>query len=307
MPALRERGHLDAAADRGELTVPDSLGDLVVKSCVLAVLVVLASVYTRGWRALRRRGHGTITREWRLVVYLAGLGVIGLALLSPIDALADAWFSAHMLQHLLLTMVAAPLLLLGNPLPPCLWGVPPRARHALGHPLTRPAPFRRMLAALTRLPVAWLIYVGFLWGWHLPLLYGAALEHEAVHILEHLTFFASSLIFWWPIVRPAPRLHPRLHPGFEILYLVAATAQNTALGAFLSLQERVVYRHYARSTPAIDAISDQTLAGGILWINGHMYLLPILLLLWRFAQETDGPSPGVSPTADTAGTSRSGR
>jgi cytochrome c oxidase assembly factor CtaG len=296
LPTLRDRGHLDAAADWGELTVPESLGELVVKSCVLAVLVVLASVYTRGWRVLRRRGHGTITRAWRLVVYLAGLGVIGLALLS-IDELADAWFSAHMIQHLLLTMVAAPLLLLGNPLPPCLWGVPPRARHALGHPLTRQARFRRMLAALTRLPVAWLIYVGFLWVWHLPLLYGAALEHEAVHILEHLTFFASSLIFWWPIVRPAPRLHPRLHPGFEILYLVAATAQNTALGAFLSLQERVVYRHYARSTPGIEAISDQTLAGGIMWINGHMYLLPILLLLWSFAQETDSPSPGVSPTA----------
>ena len=138
---------------------------------------------------------------------------------------------------------------------------------------------------------------GFLWVWHLPFLYGAALEHEAVHVLEHLTFFASSLIFWWPIVRPAPRLHPRLHPGFEILYLVAATAQNTALGAFLSLQETVVYRHYARSTPEIEAISDQTLAGGIMWINGHMYLLPILLLLWSFTQETESPSPGVFATA----------
>jgi len=295
--------HLDAAADvRGALTVPGSLSDIVVKSCVLAVLLVLAGVYTRGWRALRRRGHGTITCEWRLLVYLAGLGLIGLALLSPIDELADAWFSAHMIQHLLLTMVAAPLLLLGNPLPPCLWGVPPRARHALGHALTRHARFRRLLAALTRLPVAWLIYVGVFWVWHLPLLYGAALEHNAVHILEHLTFFASSLIFWWPIVRPAPRLHPRLHPGFEILYLLAATAQNTALGAFLSLQERVVYHHYARATPGIDAVSDQALAGGIMWINGHMYLLPILLLLWRFAKETDGPSPRVSRTAGTAGT-----
>jgi len=279
------------------LTLPESLGELVVKSCVLVALVVLASVYTRGWRVLRHRGYRTITGTWRLVGYLAGLGAIGLALLSPIDELADAWFSAHMIQHLLLTMVAAPLLLLGNPLPPCLWGVPPRARHALGHPLTRQARFRRMLAALTRLPVAWLIYVGFLWVWHLPFLYGAALEHEAVHVLEHLTFFASSLIFWRPIVRPAPRLHPRLHPGFEILYLVAATAQNTALGAFLSLQERVVYQHYARSTPGIDAISDQTLAGGIMWINGHMYLLPILLLLWSFTQETDSPSPSMSPTA----------
>ena len=254
---------------------------------ILTVLLILAGVYTRGWRALRRRGHGTVTGEWRLLAYLAGLGVVALALLSPIDELADTWFSVHMIQHLLLTMVAAPLLLLGNPLPNCLWGVPARVRRALGQPLTRQARFRRMLAALTRLPVAWLMYVGLLWMWHVPLLYDTALEHEAVHILEHLTFFGSSLIFWWPIVRPAPRLHPRLHPGFEILYLLAATAQNTALGALLSLQEKVVYPHYARGKAAIDVVSDQTLAGGIMWANGHMYLLPILLLLWRFAKETD--------------------
>jgi cytochrome c oxidase assembly factor CtaG len=266
--------------------VPELVDDIVVKSCVLAVLLVLAGIYTRGWRVLRRRGRGTITSGWQLGVYLAGLGVIGLALLSPIDALADAWFSAHMIQHLLLTMLAAPLLLLGNPLSARLWGLPPRARHALGHPLTRQAKFRRMLTALTRLPVAWTIYVGILWGWHLPLFYGAALEHATIHALEHLTFFGSSLIFWWPIVRPAPRLQPRLHPGFEILYLLAATAQNTALGALLSLQERIVYQHYARATPEV-AVNDQTLAGGIMWINGHMYLLPILLLLWKFARETD--------------------
>lgn len=267
--------------------MPEPIDDIVVKSCVLAGLLVLAGTYTRGWRGLRRRGYGTIASEWRLGVYVAGLGVIGLALLSPIDELANAWFSAHMIQHLLLTMVAAPLLLLGNPLTACLWGMPPRARHALGHPLTRQAKFRRMLTALTRLPVAWTIYVGILWVWHLPLLYGAALEHEVIHIVEHLTFFGSSLIFWWPIIRPAPRLHPRLHPGFEILYLLAATAQNTALGALLSLQERIVYPHYARATAEVVAVNDQTLAGGIMWINGHMYLVPILVLLWQFARETD--------------------
>jgi putative membrane protein len=260
----------------------------------------LAGIYTRGWRVLRRRGYDTIIREWRLGLYLAGLGVIGLALLSPIDELANAWVSAHMLQHLLLTMLAAPLLLLGNPLTACLWGVPPRARHALGQQLTRQAKFRRTLTALTRLPVAWSVYVGILWAWHLPFFYGAALEHEVIHILEHLTFFASSLIFWWPIVRPAPRLHPRLHPGFEILYLLAATAQNTALGALLSLQERVVYQHYARATPEV-AVNDQTLAGGIMWANGHMYLLPILLLLWKFASETDGAGHSL---ADGPGRSR---
>jgi putative membrane protein len=274
----------------------------VVKPIVVIVLVALASVYLRGWRTLRHRGHGAITREWRLVAYLAGLVVIAAALLSPLDGLADTWFSAHMVQHLLLTMVAAPLLLLGNPLPICLWGVPRRARQALGRPLTRQARFRRALEAVTRLPVAWLVYVAILWSWHVPLLYEAALEHEALHVLEHLTFFGSSLIFWWPIIRPAPRLHPRLHPGFEIVYLIAATAQNTALGAFLSLQERPVYPHYARlaSEAGMDGVSDQVLAGGIMWGNGHMYLLPILLLLWRFSQQTDDAPPEIPASTDRA-------
>jgi putative membrane protein len=281
------------------LTLPPLPDDLAVRLCVLVAVVGLAIVYSLGWRTLRRRGRGNLPPRWHLWSYLAGLGTIAIALTSPLDDLADTWFSAHMIQHLLLTMMAAPLLLLGNPLPVCLWGLPRRARHALAQPLTRQAAVRRLLEVLTRLPVAWATYVAILWLWHVPVMYEAALESQGLHVLEHGMFFGSALIFWWPIIRPAPRLHPQVHPGFEIFYLVAATAQNTALGAFLSLQEHAIYPHYARVSRASGlTVDDQVTAGGLMWINGHMYLLPILVLLWRFSQQADEPGPGATLPAE---------
>lgn len=205
-----------------------------------------------------------------------------MALLSPVDQLASLLFSMHMVQHLLLTMLAPPLLLLANPFPVVLWGLPARVRLRLGRLLTRRTPVRRALRALTLLPVAWVVYVGTLWVWHLPVAYQAALEHELVHNLEHLAFFGTGLLFWWRIINPAPRLHGRPHAG-HILYLLAATAQNTALGALIGLTERLLYPYYA-ATPrlwGLTPLDDQALAGGIMWGSGHMYLIPILVLVAR--------------------------
>src|SRR5262249_32318687 len=150
----------------------------------------------------------------------------------------------------------------------------------------RGARVRIVLATLTALPVAWLLYVLDLWAWHAPVLYQLALEHEGVHVVEHLLFFGTALLFWWPIVRPAPRLNPRPHVGLEVLYLIAATAQNTALGVLLTLPERSLYAHYdeAARRLAVSALDEQAAAGGIMWISGHMYLLPILLALYRVAR-----------------------
>jgi putative membrane protein len=185
---------------------------------------------------------------------------------------------------MLLTMVSAPLVLLGNPLPVVLWGLPPRMRRALARPLRPGAGVREALRLLTLLPVAWLVHVGAIWVWHVPVLYDAALEHDLVHAAEHLTFFATAVLFWWPIVSPAPRLAQPAHPGFKIVYLVAATGQNTLLGMILTLPERAFYRHYeSAATLGRSAIDDQMLAGGIMWMGGHMYLLPILMILWTLA------------------------
>jgi putative membrane protein len=256
----------------------------MLKIALAAGLVGVGSVYGHGWWRLRGLRHPPA--RWRLALYLLGLTAIASALLSPIDDLAEQFFPIHMVQHLLLTMVAAPLVLLGNPLPVVLWGVPRKARRWLAYPLTRTASFRKALRALTWLPVAWLVYVLDLWAWHLPLPYQLALRHEPVHVVEHAAFLLTALLFWWPIVHPAPRLHPPPGPGFEILYLLAATAQNTALGALLALPERSFYPYYDRiaSHLGVDAAGEQAAAGGIMWVSGHMYLLPILLILYNFSQ-----------------------
>src|SRR5206468_1174565 len=152
--------------------------EAVIKTVLSLVLVGLATLYAWGWSRLRAAGHAPPI--WRLGLYALGLTTVGAALLSPLDDLAAARFAAHMGQHLLLTMMAAPLLLLGNPLPLVLWGLPPRARWPLAPPLRRPARLRAVLAPLTSLPAAGLLPGPTRWFWLRPFLYDAAAEHELV-------------------------------------------------------------------------------------------------------------------------------
>jgi putative membrane protein len=242
------------------------------------VLAAAAAAYGGGWWRLRALEHEPPL--WRLALYIVGLTTVAVALLGLND-LADERFSVHMIQHLSLIMVAAPLVLLGNPLPLVLWGLPRGARRALATTLRPGATVRAALSAVTFLPVAGVLYVATVWVWHLPFMYDAAAEHELVHAVEHATFLAAAILFWWPIVQPAPRLRPQPHPGVQILYLLLATAQNTALGMALTVPERAFYPHYVRlaTTLGINAVEDQVLGGGLMWSMGHMYLLPILLIL----------------------------
>src|SRR3989442_2265267 len=155
--------------------------EAALKTVLALVLAGLAAAYACGWGRLRAVGHAPPL--WRLVLYALGLVTIAAALLSPLDDLAAARFSIHMGQHLLLTMMAAPLLLLGNPLPLVLWGLPPRVRLPLAAPLRRRARRRRVLSAPTFLPVARRLHVTTVWVWPLPLLYDAASDHDERHAL----------------------------------------------------------------------------------------------------------------------------
>src|SRR5215467_1207899 len=258
--------------------------EAALKTLLSLLLLGVATAYLRGWRRLRAAGYAPPL--WRPASYVLGLAFVAAALLSPLDELAAERFSAHMAQHLLLTMMAAPLLLLGNPLPLVLWGLPPGARRRFAAPLRRTAWPRGALSAMTFWPAAGLLHVAAIWLWHVPLLYDAAAEHEILHAVEHATFFGTALLFWWPIIRPAPRLAPRLHPGLQIAYLVAATAQSTALGMLLAVPERAFYPHYAQAAAAlgISAVDDQMVGGGLMWSGAHMYLLPILIILYEISR-----------------------
>jgi putative membrane protein len=266
---------------------------------VLLGVVLGGALYVRGWWLLRRtpRTRNAAPR-WRLAGYLVGLGSVVIALCSPLEMLAELSFTAHMLQHQLLLMVAPPLLLLGGPFPLTLWALPPHLRRRFGALVTRPGAVRTTLRTLTWMPVAGTLYTLTLWGWHYPAAYEAGLRHPVLHDLEHLTFFGTAVLFWWPIVNPAPRfrrLSTGVMYGARIGYLILATGQNTLLGAVFGLAERAVYTSYAAAPPLLadwSPVDDQAFGGGVMWSGSHMFLVAILILLHR-AMDSEGRKAGA--------------
>jgi putative membrane protein len=253
---------------------------------VFLVLICFATIYVRGWLQLRKHNSRAV-QSWQLALYLLGLAAIAAALLSPIDELASVSLSMHMVQHLLLLMISPLLVLLANPFAYCLWGVPEKLRHGIGRLFVRRSVFRSAIWVMTLMPVTWPLYVLNLWAWHSPALYQLALREPGVHDAEHISFFLTALFFWWPIVNPSPRLHGQISYGYRIIYLVAATLQNTLLGMAISIPDRVLYPFYATvpQLRALAPIDDQALGGGIMWVSGHMYLIPILVLVARLLQQ----------------------
>ena len=256
---------------------------------VIIVVTFLSTAYVIGWRRLRRRKTRS-TKKWQLLLYLTSMATICLALLSPIDALGSFLFIFHMTQHELLMILAAPLLLLANPLPVLLWGVPMRLRHRLGHLLTRDAPVRRALKALTRMGFTLPIYMVNLWGWHYPRVFEAALRNGFIHDLQHLSFFIAGLLFWWPVIDPTPKVHGFIPYGFRIFYILAAALPTMVPLMALVITERILYPYY-ETVPrlwGITVLQDQSNGWSIMAITeGTAYLITILLLLARMAEHEE--------------------
>jgi len=249
------------------------------RPAVLLVIGALAALYLRGWARLRRTRRTGAAPGWRLAAYLIGLGCVFLALCSPLELLAELSFTAHMVQHQLLMMGAPPLLLLAAPFPVVLWALPPPLRRRIGALVARPGPARRVLSWLTRMPVAGVLYTVTLWGWHHPVAYEAALRYPVLHDIEHLTFFGTAVLFWWPIVNPAPRfrrLSSGLMYGARIGYLIL----------------RAPVTEEPRRRGDWSPLDDQAFGGGVMWSGSHMFLLAVLVLLHR-AMDSEGRKAGA--------------
>ena len=248
---------------------------------VLAGLAFGAWVYARGVRALwRRGGTGRVVSEWRVASYFAGLASLFIALVSPVDAIGGALFAVHMTQHLLLMMVAAPLIVLGDPVTVTLWALPLRWRRRVGLTFRRTRWLRAAWGALSLAPIAWTLHVVTLWLWHAPIFYEMALQAEPVHEFEHATFFLTALLFWWLLFAPHGR---RLNIGAKVAYLFAAMLQGTILGAVITFARHPWYWSYFGTTKAwgFTPLEDQQLAGLIMWIPaGLIYLAALLPLLF---------------------------
>ncbi|MCA9961187.1 MAG: cytochrome c oxidase assembly protein [Chloroflexota bacterium] len=282
---------------------------------VIIVLALAGTLYLTGWRRLRQRTFGTNKRQqdrrqrtsrshwhlaarWRPIVYVIGLLFIGLALMSPIDILAQQLFFMHMIQHLLLIMIAPPLLLIANPMPFMLWGLPARLRHtvgrAIGRLLHRESGSRRWLRSATAPGVIWMFWVISIIGWHDPNAYNAALRHEFVHDLEHLFFFAAGMLYWWHVTGAGPRIHKQIGLIGRIAFVLAAIPPNMALGVVLAFVSKPVYSYYT-AVPRlwnISVIDDQRIGGVIMWVPGSMmYIIAALLLAARlFGKEEVKPA-----------------
>ena len=246
-------------------------------------LTLTALVYLRGWFRLRRLAPHRFD-GWRLTCFLGGLLTLFVAISSPLDTFGNLLLQVHMIQHLLFMMVAPPLLLLGNPFLPLLTGLPrPIARKALG-PFLNWRPLKRLGLWLTHPRTTWLIYVAFTLGWHLPVPYELTLHSNSWHEVEHICFLLSALLFWWPVVQPWPS-RPQWPRWTMIPYLLLADIQNTALSAFLSFSDRVLYPTY-ENVPhfaGMTALSDQNIAGAIMWVPGSIaYLLPVAIIAARY-------------------------
>jgi cytochrome c oxidase assembly factor CtaG len=244
-----------------------------------SAVVVTAMVYVRGWFAIRAT-RAAMFPWWRLGAFLLGLATIWLAIGSPLDGFADALLSAHMVEHLLLMSFVPPLLLIGYPVVPLLRGLPRGITVRLLGPLLRLRALRRVGHFLTAPVVAWTAMNLIFLGWHVPGAYDFALEHEHWHEFEHLCFLGSSILFWWPLVRPWPTSAHRLG-WYALPYLVLADLVNTALSAFLAFCGRPVYGYYLREPSgfSISPLSDQTLGAVIMWVVGSLvFLVPAVFV-----------------------------
>lgn len=246
---------------------------------LLISTLAMAFLYTRGWRQLQQRAPHRFGPA-QLLAFYAGLVTILIALLSPLHALAGWLLTVHMIQHLLLMMVAPPLILYGAPYMPLLFGLPKDVlKEGLG-PLLSSQLLRRIGRFISHPIFCWSAFVFTNVGWHLPPMYELALRSTGWHEVEHLSFFATALLFWWPVIQPWPWVTntPR---WATILYLFLADFQNTALSAFLVFYERVLYPTYGRipRIGGMTALEDQAAAGSIMWVVGSIFfLIPVGLI-----------------------------
>ena len=249
----------------------------------MALMLLPAIWYALGLRALWHSagaGHG-VSRS-RAASFAAGVAVLALALASPIDAAAEALFSAHMVQHLLLILAAAPLLVCGAPALPAVWALPRASRRAIGKWWHGAVALRAVVHAVTTPGAAFVLHFVAVWFWHMPAPYQAALRAPGVHALEHISFLGTALVFWWTVATPLGR--PRASEATGLAMIVGTLVHSGALGALLMFARAPWYPAHDAGARAwgMTPMDDQQLAGLIMWIPaGAVY---VAAAGWRFVE-----------------------
>jgi len=254
-----------------------SFEPLVVISLTITALLFIIGLY---------RLKGRSIRTWEALCFALGWLALFIALVSPMHAWGQVLFSAHMTQHEILMLVAAPLLVLGRPLIAFLWALPLNWSRNLGN-VAKIHWLNRLWRTFTIPFVAWLVHAVALWVWHIPRLFDAVLHSESVHTAQHLSFLVSALLFWWALIH-GPK--GAMGYGAGVLYLFTTSMHSGVLGALITLAGSVWYPSYIGLTSSwgLTPLEDQQLGGLIMWIPaGLVYVIAGLALFAGWLREAD--------------------
>ena len=254
---------------------------------LVSSLIALAAAYGLGvWRLWRAAGVGKGISLSEVSAFAAGWAALVIALIGALHELAESLLSAHMIQHELLMVVAAPLIALSSPFVAFAWLLRPfysaSGIRAAGARRRWFIAASRSWAAITTPATVWLLHALALWLWHLPSLYEAAVRDEMVHALQHLSFFGSACLFWWGIARGR---YGRLGTGAAVIYVFTTALHSGALGALLTFSSSLWYPIYGPTSSAwgLTALEDQQIAGLIMWVPASVVFTAVglgFLALW---------------------------
>lgn len=268
--------------------------DSWLRTAVAAVLFLVPGfIYLRGWYHRQTESPSTLG-IWRLAAFMSGLLLTWSVLATPLAHLDHHSLTAHMLQHLVLMTLAAPLILLGDPLTTVAQGLPHRLAPHIAKLVLRLAPVYRRGRTSTFPVFSWLAGTVCVIAWHVPAAFALAMRSERWHQFQQASFLATGLLFWWPVVHPRPSNMGR-SPWFIPLYLFLATLPCDALSAFLTFCDRVVYSAYGSAPRLFDgsALRDQEFAGSMMWAwVTFVYLIPAVVIT---VQNLSAHEPSLCP------------
>ena len=288
----------------GVAPVPASGLDLLLawslEAHVVLPLIGAALLYRWAAGVVRRAHPDNPVPRYRVVAWYLGLFVLLIALASPIATYDTTLFSVHMIQHILMVMVAAPLLAIGAPITLLLRVASPQNRQRFVLPVLH----SRIVRILAFPVIAWILFAAVMWASHFSSLFDAALDNDFIHLFEHALYLGSALLFWWPVVGADPSPWRLPHPA-RVAYLFLGMPQSSFLGLAIFSAPEPLYSHYVtlvRSwgpTP----LADQQMAGGIMWAGGDAaFLVAMIVALWVWlrAEERAGRLADEKLDRDTA-------